>query len=161
MGLPQKKAAAEPIEDKKEEAKMRRDENGVDKVANWFKNIFNVCGNSSCCGSSNPYYDKKSWNDLNGRITYVKPPEAAQTDPKRNTERAKLNTFLDEGEKPAKNRNTENPSRRKRRKRRNLSSDEEEKVDSDNRSQSSSKQKANLIYKKQFKKEKMPYSPER
>ena len=42
----------------------------TEKVANWFKDIFNVCGNSGCCGSKNPYYDKKSWDDLNQKITY-------------------------------------------------------------------------------------------
>lgn len=42
----------------------------IDKVANWFKDIFNVCGKSSCCSSKNPYYDKKTWGDINDRISY-------------------------------------------------------------------------------------------
>ena len=42
----------------------------VEKVANWFKDAFNVCGNSSCCGGKNPYYDDKQWEDLNERISY-------------------------------------------------------------------------------------------
>jgi hypothetical protein len=62
----------EPIpEPGPEEGKETDDATVVDKVALWFKDIFNVCGRSSCCNSSNPYYDKKSWNDLSGRISYA------------------------------------------------------------------------------------------
>jgi len=45
----------------------------TEKVANWFKDIFNVCGNSSCCGSKQPYYDNKTWDDLNQKISYIQP----------------------------------------------------------------------------------------
>ena len=68
-----KPIAHEPIpEPGPEESKNNEDDTSVvDKVAIWFKDIFNVCGKSSCCASSNPYYDKKSWNDLSGRISYA------------------------------------------------------------------------------------------
>ena len=32
-----------------------------------------MCGKSSCCTSNNPYYDNKTWSDINDKISYVKP----------------------------------------------------------------------------------------
>ena len=68
----------------------------TEKVANWFKDIFNVCGNSGCCGSKNPYYDKKSWEDLNQSISYNNKEESDSPELKKKTKgssRAKLQTF--------------------------------------------------------------------
>ena len=60
------KKPAVPIEEKK----AIPDETPTEAVANWFKNIFNFCGKSSCCTSNNPYYDSKTWNDRYNCISY-------------------------------------------------------------------------------------------
>jgi len=37
-----------------------------DKIANWFKGIFNVCSTGGCCTSKNPIYgEDKYWKDIN------------------------------------------------------------------------------------------------
>ena len=59
-----------PISERETMESVRANETPVEKVANWFKDIFNVCGNSSCCGSKNPYHDKQVWDDINERISY-------------------------------------------------------------------------------------------
>ena len=65
-----KKKNAMPIDERNTRDTINQNETVTEKVANWFKDIFNVCGNSGCCGSKNPYYDKKSWDDMNQRISY-------------------------------------------------------------------------------------------
>ena len=61
----------------------------IEKVGNWFKDLFNVCGKTSCCNSNkNPYHDNKTWEDLNEKISYVKPKKMEEQ--KRHTEQAKL-----------------------------------------------------------------------
>ena len=69
----QKPLMADTNENRKtcDDSSQNPDNDGpIDKVANWFKDIFNVCGKTSCCTSKNPYYDKKTWNDINDRISY-------------------------------------------------------------------------------------------
>ena len=87
-----KPLANEPIpEPGPEEGKEEDETPVVDKVASWFKDLFNVCGNSSCCASSNPYYDKKSWNDLSGRISYANEEiEKEEEEKRRATQQPKL-----------------------------------------------------------------------
>ena len=56
--IKQKRGEPKPISERETMESVRANEPVVEKVANWFKDIFNVCGNSSCCGSKNPYHDK-------------------------------------------------------------------------------------------------------
>ena len=57
----ERRANLKPIEKVNVAQQVPEEDSVVDSVANWFKNIFNVCGNSSCCTTKNPYYDGKSW----------------------------------------------------------------------------------------------------
>lgn len=56
--IAKKRGDPKPISERETMESVRANETPVEKVANWFKDIFNVCGNSSCCGSKNPYHDK-------------------------------------------------------------------------------------------------------
>ena len=38
-----------PITEASQEESKKEDNAGFDGLANWFKNLFNVCGNSGCC----------------------------------------------------------------------------------------------------------------
>ena len=42
---------------------LDREDDPAEKVANWFKDLFNICGKTSCCNSqkTHPYYDNKTW----------------------------------------------------------------------------------------------------
>ena len=73
----------------------------TEKVANWFKGIFNVCGNTSCMGNKNPYQDKKTWKDINSQISYRAPPKLKieRASEERNTEQVKLEAYDDVGSK--------------------------------------------------------------
>lgn len=61
-----------PIPEQEDKEQIENDLTGMDKVANWFKNVFTVCGNSSCCASKNPQYDNKTWEDIHDRISTQK-----------------------------------------------------------------------------------------
>ena len=89
-----KKLSKEPIDERNTRDTLNQNETVTEKVANWFKDIFNVCGNSGCCGSKNPYYDKKSWDDLNQRITYQQDSDSPELKKKsKNSKKVKLQNF--------------------------------------------------------------------
>jgi hypothetical protein len=75
-----------PISERETMESVRANETPIEKVANWFKDIFNVCGNSSCCGSKNPYHEKQVWEDINERISYKVPKDQEEKRKKRHTE---------------------------------------------------------------------------
>ena len=79
-----------PISERETMESVRANETPVEKVANWFKDIFNVCGNSSCCGSKNPYHDKQVWEDINERISYKVPKGEEQEKPKKKKRHTEL-----------------------------------------------------------------------
>ena len=57
MGAIRSKKSIKPMY---EPEPIKTNDTVTEKVANWFKDAFNVCGNSSCCGGNkNPYYDDK------------------------------------------------------------------------------------------------------
>lgn len=81
---------AQPIDERETLESIRANETPVEKVANWFKDIFNVCGNSSCCGSKNPYHDKQVWEDINERISYQVPKKDELDQNKKNRRHTEL-----------------------------------------------------------------------
>lgn len=83
-----------PISERETMESVRANETPVEKVANWFKDIFNVCGNSSCCGSKNPYHDKQVWDDINERISY-KVPKNEEEKPKKKKRHTELQPYDD------------------------------------------------------------------
>jgi hypothetical protein len=101
---------------------VRANETPVEKVANWFKDIFNVCGNSSCCGSKNPYHDKQVWDDINERISYKVPKNEEGKSPpkkKRHTELQPYNeNSIIEEEKSKKGRYTQGEKKKKKKSKR-------------------------------------------
>ena len=63
---PVKKPAKLIVEERKaEQPRVQPNETMMEGIANWFKDVLNVCGNSGCCASKNPYYDEKTWEDIN------------------------------------------------------------------------------------------------
>jgi hypothetical protein len=78
-----------------EESARRQSPQGFDKVANFFKNMFTVCGtDGGCASNSRPkpndaprqpqIYEEGKWDDLQSRISYVR-GKIDETKNKRNT----------------------------------------------------------------------------
>jgi hypothetical protein len=136
---------------------VRANEPVIEKVANWFKDIFNVCGNSSCCGSKNPYHDKQVWDDINERISYKVPKGEEQENPKKKKRHTELQPYNEnsiiEERQSKKGRYTQGSKKKKKSKK------HDESMESKSRKRAESKE--NLQVKKKFKKEELPFSPER
>ena len=106
---PSKKPAKEvrPIEEKQppQYVDPRAQDTATENVANWFKGVFNICGRSSCCTSKQPYYDSKTWSEINSQISYI--------EQERRPKKPKLEPFKDDSEEEEKQTSPEKTSGRK------------------------------------------------